>query len=338
MTGAIPTHPLPQGRPWECWRRGRADGALIGGLLNRLVRIQSTPYAIELDRFNGAILFWEELMTNYAGIWTDLHALRLAGVLDRIAGMVVGVATEIEPTEGGPEALREIALDVLGDRDIPVVGNVDIGHQPPNVPLPLGILRLLSGRKRFVPRLSKIRAAANGRPDDPQCRRGKLLLHASSRTARDVADPKTRLEAAALIEAMHARVLPAALHEDVVTIPGPGRGERRANHGASMAQALKIGMGDDVLEKAVPPSAAQEIGRGDQHAGCGDLGIHGGHEDRNAVAGQHFEPDLLGPFDRLRAGAHFRDSKEIQQRSKVGSLSKPGIGHLNTGLWIAGPV
>ena len=28
---------------------------------------------------------------------------------------------------------------MLGDRDIPVLGNVDIGHEPPNVPLPLGV-------------------------------------------------------------------------------------------------------------------------------------------------------------------------------------------------------
>ena len=36
---------LPPGRRWECWRSGRAQGPLIGGLLNRLVRIQATPYA-----------------------------------------------------------------------------------------------------------------------------------------------------------------------------------------------------------------------------------------------------------------------------------------------------
>ena len=35
--------------------------------------------------------------------------------------------------------MREVVLDVLGERDIPVLGNVDIGHEPPNVPLPLGV-------------------------------------------------------------------------------------------------------------------------------------------------------------------------------------------------------
>jgi muramoyltetrapeptide carboxypeptidase len=63
--------------------------------------------------------------------------LRFADVLDRIAGMVVG-ATEVELTEGGPN-LGEVVLDVLGERDIPVLGNVDIGHNGPNIPMPIGV-------------------------------------------------------------------------------------------------------------------------------------------------------------------------------------------------------
>ena len=130
---------LPHVGHWQSWRPGRAQGPLIGGMLNRLVRVQSTPYALSPERFDGAILFWEDAFTSTATVWNDLHVLRYAGVLDRIAGMVVGPANQIEPTEGGPDDLRDIVLDVLGGRDIPVLGNVDIGHDPPNVPLPLGI-------------------------------------------------------------------------------------------------------------------------------------------------------------------------------------------------------
>ena len=130
---------LPPIGQWECWRSGRAEGPLIGGLLNRLILVQATPYALRPDQFNGAILFWEELATSFASIWNGLHALRYAGVLDRIAGMVAGTVVDVMPTEGGPDNLRDIVLDVLGDRDIPVLGNVDIGHSPPNIPLPLGV-------------------------------------------------------------------------------------------------------------------------------------------------------------------------------------------------------
>jgi muramoyltetrapeptide carboxypeptidase LdcA involved in peptidoglycan recycling len=129
---------LPPNGQWECWRPGRAEGPLLGGLLNRVVRVQATPYAVEPERFDGAILFWEELGTPTAAVWNDLHVLRLEGVLDRISGMVVGAPAEVEPTEGGPDTLREIVLDVVV-RDIPVLGNVDIGHAGPNLPMPLGV-------------------------------------------------------------------------------------------------------------------------------------------------------------------------------------------------------
>jgi muramoyltetrapeptide carboxypeptidase LdcA involved in peptidoglycan recycling len=139
LTGDGAPIALPPGRRWECWRSGRVRGPLVGGMLNRLVRVQSTSYALTPEHFDGAILFWEEAFTSTSVVWNDLHVLRHAGVLDRIAGMIVGAPFEVELTEGGPDALREIVLDVLGERDIPVVGNVDVGHDPPNLPMPLGV-------------------------------------------------------------------------------------------------------------------------------------------------------------------------------------------------------
>ena len=88
LTSEAPLGPLPAAREWETWRPGRAEGPLIGGLLNRLIKVQATPFAVPLERFDGAILFWEEVRAPTPTIWYDLHALRLAGILDRIAGMV----------------------------------------------------------------------------------------------------------------------------------------------------------------------------------------------------------------------------------------------------------
>jgi muramoyltetrapeptide carboxypeptidase len=64
---------LPAGTEWESWRSGQALGSLIGGLLSRLVRIQATPYALGPERFDEAILFWEEVGTSTAVVWNDLH-------------------------------------------------------------------------------------------------------------------------------------------------------------------------------------------------------------------------------------------------------------------------
>ncbi|MEU6815614.1 S66 peptidase family protein [Streptomyces sp. NPDC046860] len=134
--GALPAHGV-----WESWRPGRAEGPLYGGLLNRLIMLQSTPFAPEPERFDGAVLFWEELNRPVSRIWNDLHVLRLSGVLDRIAGMVVGIPTEVTPHEDGAGRadLRDVVLDVLAERDIPVLAQVDFGHTSPNLPLPLGV-------------------------------------------------------------------------------------------------------------------------------------------------------------------------------------------------------
>ncbi|MFE3876032.1 LD-carboxypeptidase [Kitasatospora sp. NPDC059146] len=148
-TGAIGA--LPAGESWECWRPGRAEGPLIGGVINRIVLAQATPFALPLERFDGAVLFWEEMGGLASHVWSYLQVLRHSGVLDRIAGMVVGVPREIGGLEpGASPTLREIVLDVLGGRDIPVLGNVDFGHAGPNLPMPVGIRAGLDAQRRTL--------------------------------------------------------------------------------------------------------------------------------------------------------------------------------------------
>nr|WSX48089.1 LD-carboxypeptidase [Streptomyces sp. NBC_00974] len=112
---------LPARGTWEAWRPGCAQGPLVGGLLNRLVQLQATPFALAPERFDGAVLFWEEVERPVTRIWNDLHNLRLSGVLDRIAGMVVGIPSDVTPYEGDgdPVGLRAVVLDVMGQRDFP---------------------------------------------------------------------------------------------------------------------------------------------------------------------------------------------------------------------------
>nr|WP_083467080.1 LD-carboxypeptidase [Kibdelosporangium sp. MJ126-NF4]CEL20754.1 Muramoyltetrapeptide carboxypeptidase [Kibdelosporangium sp. MJ126-NF4]CTQ89667.1 Muramoyltetrapeptide carboxypeptidase (EC 3.4.17.13) [Kibdelosporangium sp. MJ126-NF4] len=143
---------LPASTPWECWRAGRAEGRLIGGVLNRVVLAQATRFALPLGWFDGAVLFWEEKGGHASHVWSYLQILRHSGILDRISGMVVGIPREISGLET-PDAsptLPEIVLDVLGDRDIPVLGNVEFGHACPNLPMPVGIRVGLDAQQRTL--------------------------------------------------------------------------------------------------------------------------------------------------------------------------------------------
>ncbi|MFM9445665.1 LD-carboxypeptidase [Streptomyces acidiscabies] len=141
LTGTEPIGVLPSAPAWECWRPGRAEGPLVGGVINRIALNQATPYALPLERFDGAVLFWEEAGGLAAYVWTYLQVMRHCGILDRIAGMVVGVPDGIAGLgTGTPDpTLRDLVLDALGDRDIPVLGNVDFGHAGANLPMPVGV-------------------------------------------------------------------------------------------------------------------------------------------------------------------------------------------------------
>ena len=153
LTDTEPIGALPASPSWECWRAGRAEGRLIGGVINRIVLAQATPFALPLEWFDGAVLFWEEMGGQAAYVWSYLHVLRHCGILDRISGMVVGVPHEIDglgtPDDEFP-TLREIVLDVLGDRDIPVLGNVEFGHAGPNLPMPVGVRSQLDAGQRTL--------------------------------------------------------------------------------------------------------------------------------------------------------------------------------------------
>ncbi|MEU7580104.1 LD-carboxypeptidase [Streptomyces sp. NPDC041068] len=152
LTGTEPIGALPASPSWECWRAGRTEGRLIGGVMNRIVLAQATRFALPLERFDGAVLFWDEMGGHASHVWSYLQVLRHSGVLDRISGMVVGVPREIDglgSPEGSP-TLPEIVLDVLGDRDIPVLGNVEFGHAGPNLPMPVGIRVALDARQRTL--------------------------------------------------------------------------------------------------------------------------------------------------------------------------------------------
>ena len=150
LTSTEPAGPLPALSAWECWRPGRAEGHLLGGLLPRLLRIQATPWALTPQSFEGAIMFIEDLNTTTINVWNDLQVLRHGGILDRIAGLLIGPTETVEVAPEGPDSLREVVLDVVGDRQIPVLGNVNLGHAGPNIPLPLGIRAAMDADARTI--------------------------------------------------------------------------------------------------------------------------------------------------------------------------------------------
>lgn len=113
-------------------RAGRASGPLLGGTLTLLSHLQGTPFAPRLD---GAILFIEDVGEKPYRIDRYLQHLRLAGALDHLAGIAVGLLTGCD--DGGvlaADVVREVALS-LG---VPAIEGLPAGHEDANFALPLG--------------------------------------------------------------------------------------------------------------------------------------------------------------------------------------------------------
>lgn len=121
VVGQAAPHALSQG--------GRARGRLIGGNLAMFCALLGTPWLPDAD---GALLFIEDISEAPYRVDRLLTQLRLAGVLDRIAGLLVGSFSGAEP----PDA---VLADHLPRLRCPVLAGWPSGHGQPNRPLPLGV-------------------------------------------------------------------------------------------------------------------------------------------------------------------------------------------------------
>jgi muramoyltetrapeptide carboxypeptidase len=119
-----------QATPHALSRGARARGRLIGGNLAMFCALLGTPYLPDVD---GALLFIEDVSEEPYRVDRLLTQLRLAGVLGRIAGLLVGSFT-------GAESPEAVLADHLAGLACPVLAGWPAGHGQPNHPLPLGVM------------------------------------------------------------------------------------------------------------------------------------------------------------------------------------------------------
>jgi muramoyltetrapeptide carboxypeptidase len=133
-------------------RSGRAARApIVGGCLSPLVALLGTPY---MPPTAGTILFWEEVNEEPFRIDRMLAQLRLAGVLRKLAGMIVGRLVGCRARRPGHQvALARILSTHLEGTRYPVVIDFPAGHCAGKKTLPLGreaVLDTASRRLRFA--------------------------------------------------------------------------------------------------------------------------------------------------------------------------------------------
>ncbi|MEJ2636184.1 MAG: LD-carboxypeptidase [Calditrichia bacterium] len=117
--------------PLSAARTGETEGLLIGGTLALINSLLGTPYFPELPPF---ILFLEDINEPLYRLERLLMQLKLAGVLDRVKGLILGhFKDKNEPLEVWSD------LAYLFPADLPVVTGFPYGHFENSCPLPVGV-------------------------------------------------------------------------------------------------------------------------------------------------------------------------------------------------------
>lgn len=115
-------------------RQGSAQGKLTGGNLAVLDGLAGTPYDILQP---DTVMFIEDIAEPIYKVERILYRLRLAGVLPRLKGLIVGQFTEYE-SDSNYRKMEDMIADMTAPYSYPVVFNTPIGHVEGNIPVIAG--------------------------------------------------------------------------------------------------------------------------------------------------------------------------------------------------------
>lgn len=107
-------------------RKGRSSGEIIGGNLSVLYSLMGSNSFVDTD---GKILFIEDLDEYLYHIDRMMMALKRAGKLSNLKGLIVGQMSDMhDNTISFGKTAEEIVFDAVKDYDYPVCFNAPIGH------------------------------------------------------------------------------------------------------------------------------------------------------------------------------------------------------------------
>lgn len=125
-----------QFRP-RVFRKGTAEGRLVGGNLSLVSALVGTPYSIQGA---GYLLFLEEVGEAPYRVDRMLMQLQLARVSTQARGVILGVFSGCEATDGEPSlTLAETLEERMAQLPGPSAYGYSLGHIPHKVTLPVGV-------------------------------------------------------------------------------------------------------------------------------------------------------------------------------------------------------
>ena len=120
---------------------GYAEGIIVGGNMTLLSSLMGTEYELDVK---DKILFIEETGEAPYRLHRYIWQLKLAGLLDEVAAVVIG---DILPDRvyDDPEISLKVILEALKDVNVPILYNVRAGHGVNPLTIPIGAMVRIEG-------------------------------------------------------------------------------------------------------------------------------------------------------------------------------------------------
>ena len=120
------------------YRRGKAQGRLLGGNMAVMARLIGSEYMPDL---RNCILFLEDIDEHPGRLENIFMQYKLSGIFDKICGLILGQFSDCFKGSHKSQQAKLLSLldDMLIDYKFPVVYNLPFGHEDKNMTLPVGI-------------------------------------------------------------------------------------------------------------------------------------------------------------------------------------------------------
>ncbi len=122
---------------------GQVRGLVTGGNLTTLCHLVGTPYAPRLD---GCIVALEDHQEATYRIDRMLTQMKLSGVLDGVAGLVLGTFKNCGPLD----MIIKIVRNIFKGRSLPILAGFDFGHGATNIAFPVGLSATLDADRQHL--------------------------------------------------------------------------------------------------------------------------------------------------------------------------------------------
>ena len=134
MQGKVPDIPIQ-----KIWAKGVAEGIAVGGNLTVFTSLIGTPYFPDMK---GKILVIEDINEYPYRVDRMLAHLRLAGVFNQIAGVILGDFSGCVSKDDGDGDIEAVFQDYFQNFPVPVV-QINYGHRNRETVVPIGKLVLI---------------------------------------------------------------------------------------------------------------------------------------------------------------------------------------------------